>query len=286
MENESIADGPAPDMFADVWNPSDVEQSDAETSELGSERSQQNFIPSTMQHRNSLPPHMHLHQRPRALTYANGSTSVFSNNSPHHEYPLTPELSPNPNQYTTYKRYIQPMDFLTNHPMQDTFSDTDTIDREVAATTSGLAIASPRQHPYHNAWQRGRKSVTDGTQTETTAPPVAGPIQAPERLSSSEQALENLQTEVAALCEQLDMMRRSMTERDAQKRQYRWTWLWLIKTIAKHAFANVIILLLVFLALWRQKSPIAYAIIGYVGPRLKEIMRYMVRRVVFWKVTV
>lgn len=142
------------------------------------------------------------------------------------------------------------MDFLA-----DTASDSDTIDREVAAATAPMALTSPSQHPYF-------------------VPPAA-----------ENKALENLQTEVTALTEQLDMLYKKVTEREQQKRRMRWSWKRLVKTVAKHAFINCLLLTLLFLVLWKRRSPVAYALNGFVGPQLQEITRYLARRIVFWKVT-
>ncbi|KAI7860759.1 hypothetical protein BDC45DRAFT_429663, partial [Circinella umbellata] len=101
-----------------------------------------------------------------------------------------------------------------------------------------------------------------------------------------ERALESLQTEVTALSEQIDRLTRGMVARDERQRQLRWSWFRLIKSILKHTVINSIVLLLAFLILWRRKSPVALAIVSYVGPQTQEIMRYLVRRIVFWKVTV
>jgi hypothetical protein len=102
--------------------------------------------------------------------------------------------------------------------------------------------------------------------------------------SSSDNALESLQTEVAALTEQLDHFRKTLAENKMEKQ--RWSWQWLIKTLVKHVSINLLILTLVFVVLLRRKSPIAYAIIAHVGPRLQDILHYIVQKVFFWKLTV
>ncbi|KAI8145692.1 hypothetical protein BJV82DRAFT_502883, partial [Fennellomyces sp. T-0311] len=142
-------------------------------------------------------------------------------------------------------------------------SDTDTVDREVAAATASLALASPNYHPYTGSTSDKAKS---------------GAV--------SERALESLQTEVTALSEQIDRLRRGMVEREERQRLMRWSWIRLIKSIAKHTVINSLVLLLVFMVLWRRKSPVALAIVSYIGPQIQEIMRYILRRIVFWKVTV
>ncbi|KAF7721743.1 hypothetical protein EC973_004181 [Apophysomyces ossiformis] len=195
------------------------------------------------------------------LPYANSPPlTTTTTASTYHDYPVTPELYPSSQRYT--KHGVKPMDFLNDQT--NIASDTDTIDREVAAATSTLALKSPSYHPYMPAEERQLKR----------------------RSSASERALESLQTEVTALSEQIDLMRKSMTEKEDRRRQLKWTWLWLIKSVAKHALVNSIIFLLIFVVLWKRKSPIAYAIIAYTGPYLQDILRYAIRRLVFWKTIV
>jgi hypothetical protein len=102
--------------------------------------------------------------------------------------------------------------------------------------------------------------------------------------SKNNKAIHTLQMEVAALCEEIDQLRRNDIAKS--KSMFKWRWLWLFKSIAKHAFFNFLILMMLFIVLWRRKSPIAYAVISYAGPRLKELMSYIFSRLVFWKVTV
>lgn len=133
------------------------------------------------------------------------------------------------------------------------------FDNEVATATSSLYLSTPTQHPYSNIRKKKKRKPSDV-------------------------AIQTLQTEVAALCEEIDSLRR----RDILKAKslHRWRWLWLFRSIAKHAFFNFLILMLLFIVLWRRKSPIAYAVISYAGPRLRDLIQYMFNHIVFWKVTV
>lgn len=139
------------------------------------------------------------------------------------------------------------------------FDEEDEFDNEVATATSSLYLSTPTQHPYVGYRRQKKRKPSDV-------------------------AIQTLQTEVAALCEEIDSLRR----RDMLKTKslYRWRWLWLFRSVAKHAFFNFVILMILFLVLWRRKSPIAYAVISYAGPRLRDLMQYMFNHVVFWKVTV
>lgn len=100
--------------------------------------------------------------------------------------------------------------------------------------------------------------------------------------SSNKATLKTLQSEVAALCEEINHLR----VKERHPLLLRWRLIWLFKSVAKHVFLNILILFLLFLVLWRRKSPIAYTIIAYTGPRTRDLLRYISQRVVFWKVTV
>lgn len=96
-------------------------------------------------------------------------------------------------------------------------------------------------------------------------------------------AIQTLQLEVQALCEEIDQLRLNNPRTSSI---LKWRSLWFFKSVAKHAFFNFLILMMLFIVLWRRKSPIAYAVIGYAGPRFKDFLRYLFNNVVFWKITV
>lgn len=100
------------------------------------------------------------------------------------------------------------------------------------------------------------------------------------RTTNNNAAIKTLQLEVQALCEEIDELRRKDIIKTSS------TLKWLFKSIARHAFFNFLILLLVFIVLWRRKSPIAFAIIGNTGPKFKGFLRVLFNHTVFWKVTV
>lgn len=247
---------------------------------------------------------------------AYSTTSSTSN----YAYPLTPELSPNQQEklkqqwYERNRSYIQqkqpPHSSLEhiknnlNHPEEfDTFSEADTIDREVAAATSGLGLVSPEQHPYNNNKYQpfsmdpklkrrlsGQQQQNNDKASYKSGNSVHSDIMlsysSNNQISTSERALESLQTEVAALTEQLEHLKLTLSEKEEKKRQYKWTWLWLTNMILKQVSINLVILFLIFLVLLKRKSPIAYAILAYVGPNIKNILIYMKSKLFFWKVTV
>lgn len=104
--------------------------------------------------------------------------------------------------------------------------------------------------------------------------------------SPSDNAIENLQTEVTALSEQIDKLRASVAKDDKERRRKRYWILWLFKTLIKHTIVNSLILIIVFLVLWKRGSPVADAFLDYLKPRLQLAMRKLLSRVVLWRVTV
>lgn len=89
-----------------------------------------------------------------------------------------------------------------------------------------------------------------------------------------ELSIQMLQTEVAALYQKINLLQKSNP-----KSIFRWRWLWFFRSVAKHAFFNFLLLMMVFLVLWRRKSPIAYAVISYAGPCLKNLLEYILSRI-------
>lgn len=89
-----------------------------------------------------------------------------------------------------------------------------------------------------------------------------------------ELSIQMLQTEVAALYQKINLLQKSNP-----KSIFRWRWLWFFRSVAKHAFFNFLLLMMVFLVLWRRKSPIAYAVISYGGPCLKNLLEYIFSRI-------
>jgi hypothetical protein len=223
------------------------------------------------------------------------------------DYPLTPITSPGQNAVTgqwvlnqlqqqkqsnnTHKTYVHPMDFLQQQQQQqDLLSEADTIDREVAAATANLVLSSPRQSPYYSLpipisthkkkSSRQLSPQLSSTSTSTSSNKKAAKNTISYSKKAADRALEKLQTEVTALTEQIDRLRRSREDRD--RALSRWSALGIMKILIKHLLANSAILVIAFYILWRRKSPIAYSMIGV----LQELVRKIIRKVVFWKVTV
>lgn len=184
---------------------------------------------------------------------------------------MTPELSPR----QTKQHYSKsPQHYLYHPPIsavqREMNDDEDYLDNEVATATSSLYLSTPSQNPYN---KHNENNSSSGKKKRSTS-------------ASSSKALRSLQTEVAALCEEIDHLRKRNSQKHRKSRIITFRLLWFFKSVAKHAFFNFLILMLLFLVLWRRKSPIAYAVISYAGPRLKDLLHYISSHVVFWKVTV
>lgn len=238
------------------------------------------------------------------------------------EYPITPITSPgvggqssvtgqwvlNQLQQHNGKSFVHPMDFLQQQ-QHDMISEADTCDREVAAATANLILSSPRQSPYtttslvkqHHSPHLSSTSTTTTTTTSSsnhaaqtaqatssssaTAAQQQKSKKKSKRASSVDtRALEKLQTEVTALTEQIDRMRRDSIVNNQKSKNVQW--MTVLKTVIKYLMANSAIFLIIFFILWKKKSPIAYKIINAIMPFIQLIIRKIIRRVVFWKITV
>ncbi|KAH8547455.1 acyl CoA binding protein-domain-containing protein [Umbelopsis sp. PMI_123] len=254
---------------------------------------------------------------PKVHDYHPQSTNMLSHHTKQSsitpEYPLTPAMSPEYQPRIRYgnhydvpgvHRLIATDSFLNFNSSEDNQSDADTIDREVAATTAKIGVSAPRRAYTAPASGNSTKSkqiipkntIEEDGESETEVPsrkPSSSDRSKPRseqssrlksvdnntRLSSvAERALENLQTDVTALTEQIDILRRGIFEKEMKRKAEKWTWSWLFKTTAKHAVVNLIILTLIFLFLLKRKSPIAYAIIAYLGPWWNDIWFNFIRK--------
>ncbi|CAO3633181.1 unnamed protein product [Cunninghamella echinulata] len=101
----------------------------------------------------------------------------------------------------------------------------------------------------------------------------------------SEKALENLQTEVTALSEQMDRLTKDWKRKELSKKQYS-PILWLIKAMIKHIFTNSIIFGFVLWIAWYRKSPVAIAFINYMKYQFRLLLHRLAKKTMFWKLTV
>lgn len=225
----------------------------------------------------------------RSSSYYNNHRHNSISDISHTEYPITPITSPGQNAVTGQwvlnqlqqsnasktNNYVHPMDFLQQQT--DTLSEADTIDREVAATTANLALSSPRQSPYSGGGVTKKKSNHSPHLSSSST-------SSKKKKKDNSRALERLQTEVTALTEQIDRLRRSSIQEKNDRK--RWTASRMCMVLIKHLMANSAILIIAFYILWRKKSPIAYSVIDYIRPLMLDLLRKIIRRIVFWKITV
>lgn len=139
---------------------------------------------------------------------------------------------------------------------QDIVSEGDTLDREVAAATTHLY----QQHASSSSSTSANSSKGE------------------KKKKKEERAFERLQTEITALTEQIDRLR--------QQQKGGWTIKKVMLMLLKHALADSALLFIIFLVLWKRKSPLAYAIIARIVPFFQTLARQLVRTIVFWKASV
>lgn len=174
-----------------------------------------------------------------------------------------------------YKSYVHPSDFLQTK--DDTLlSEADTIDREVAAATANLSLSSPRHSPYTSTTKQLSSNMSTVTNSTSNSK---------KKKNSNRKALEKLQTEVAVLQEQMDRLRATLITKDNNKTKRSYTTA-LISILFKHFLANSAILCIMFYILYKTKSPIAYSIIDYMTPIIQAMIRKLLHKLIFWKITV
>ncbi|KAI8376447.1 uncharacterized protein BYT42DRAFT_574639 [Radiomyces spectabilis] len=98
----------------------------------------------------------------------------------------------------------------------------------------------------------------------------------PSTASVSQYAVQMLQDDVALLAQEIDALRQTIKQRERRRRQLRWTWVRFLKSLVQHAVINSFLAFVIFWCLWRQRSPIAYTIIGYMRPKVKQMLRVIV----------
>ncbi|KAI9473524.1 MAG: acyl CoA binding protein-domain-containing protein [Benjaminiella poitrasii] len=99
------------------------------------------------------------------------------------------------------------------------------------------------------------------------------------------EVIESLRSEIIALCQEIDSLKKKDTFFMYHQRFCYSQWSWLLKSVAKYTLFNFLVFVLLFLVLWRRKSPIAYAVIRYSGPKIKHLQHYFFNHTTFQKYT-
>ncbi|KAI9277875.1 hypothetical protein BY458DRAFT_504309 [Sporodiniella umbellata] len=153
-------------------------------------------------------------------------------------------------------------------------------------TTSSVRLSSPSSRPYFRPGSSNSSSVTATPHNRPTFTPTSNhePFQA--LGPATKRALELLQNEVVTLNERIDDLRKELVERDKHRLiQFNKSekpkdkdnscendgWKWVIKAALKYAGVNFMTALILFLILYRIKSPIAYAILRQTNNALDPI---------------
>ncbi|KAF9290564.1 hypothetical protein BGZ68_006674 [Mortierella alpina] len=79
-----------------------------------------------------------------------------------------------------------------------------------------------------------------------------------------------LQTDISVLHERLDLLQESLKVKSQTRAQERRSARGIIKLVLRQGLINAILLLIVFAVLYKRKSPIAFAILAYIGEGRKE----------------
>lgn len=161
-----------------------------------------------------------------------------------------------------------------------------------ASSTTTATQQDPRTPPpaqyYHHHHQKQATVPSPPMEvvgTSFSSSSVSSPSSSSPHISH-EQTLENLQTQVAALTEQMDRVRLEVSY-SANKRGFLGR---LLLVLVKHVLANTLMATLLFIVLLYRRSPVALALADYLTLRsrtlLRSLIRSTVKKVMFWKLTV
>ncbi|KAI9496226.1 hypothetical protein BDB00DRAFT_137282 [Zychaea mexicana] len=223
-----------------------------------SETSSMNNDPAHHHHQQQQHPHHHhQQQRPSIIQLPSPVISATSANATLLSSPAQPP-----------QRHLQ-------SPSSAASSMTATGPAPVARVEGGLASSSSvvSQSTNNNNNNNNNSLLTDQQYTSVVA---LGP--------ATKRALDTLQAEIIALNDRIDGLRQELVERDRHKvssaqdgddddssrsnnsNKESWDgWRWVVKAAVKHAAMNLLMASLLFLALYRQKSPVAYVILGQIA---------------------
>ncbi|CAO3611234.1 unnamed protein product [Cunninghamella blakesleeana] len=163
-------------------------------------------------------------------------------------------------------------------------------------------LLSPQQYIYGHSKKQMNVYPTSATSSSGSSQKIINnndvilnnlPSLSPPSLNShqkkknkvSEKALENLQTEVTALSEQIDRLTKDWKKKELSNKRYS-PILWLIKAMIKHVFTNSIIFGIIISILWYRESPVAISFVNYMKYQFKLLIQQLVRKTMFWKLTV
>lgn len=149
-------------------------------------------------------------------------------------------------------------------------------EEDIITLTSPTNTTTTTTNNSHTLYRR--HSSIQPSSNSITGQWVLNQLQHQQNSNRNTEAFEQLQTEVTALTEQIDRLRRTLKSKEDKDKS--WSTLGLFKLLLKHVLANSVILCIVLYILWRRKSPIAYAIIGYITPIIRDILRKMFKKIV------
>ncbi|KAF9972501.1 hypothetical protein BGZ73_004361 [Actinomortierella ambigua] len=143
----------------------------------------------------------------------------------------------------------------------------------ISALRSSLAAASARAassalSSFPSSSSSKATAANGGATEEATSTTVVCPHGATTAVLEKE--VEQLQNEVTALSEQLHLLQESLERRSQNQRLEKRSARGIFKMVLRQGLINAVLLLLVFAVLYKRKSPIAFAILAYVGQGRRE----------------
>ncbi|KAF9915914.1 hypothetical protein FBU30_001643 [Linnemannia zychae] len=141
------------------------------------------------------------------------------------------------------------------------------------ALRSSLAAASARA--ASSALSGGASSTPNDKNAVTVKDPVTNQtvtIVCPHLQTTQvlETEVVRLQTEISVLHERLDLLQESLKIKSQTRALERRSARGILKLVLRQGLINAVLLLIVFAVLYKRKSPIAFAILAYIGQGAKE----------------
>lgn len=190
-------------------------------------------------------------------------------------YSTTPSLNASVSTYNQYQQHSEPRTPLLS-PQQYTYGHSKKQMNAYPTSTTSSSSGSSQKIISNN------DILLTNLSSSLSLPPSS---HQKKKNKISEKALENLQTEVTALSEQIDRLTKDWKKKELSKKRYN-PILWLMKAMIKHIFTNSIIFGITISILWYRESPVAIAFVNYMKYQFRLLVQQLVRKTMFWKLTV
>ncbi|KAI8048948.1 acyl CoA binding protein-domain-containing protein [Gilbertella persicaria] len=202
-------------------------------------------------------------------------------------------VDPNVNPW----QHIPPLSTRNHH---DTSSEDESTSnrKRLLVRKSSLRLPSPiSKYPNMTRFQ-SPASTTTTSSSVTTTPHNMYEANRLYTENTTRKAIEALQTQVVALNDRIDDLRRELVERDRQRYIHRQDkedkdkeeeeeeeeqndWTWVIKAAIKHAGVNLMTVFILLIILYKSGSPVAYAIMKQASKMWQSFkLRVLISRVI------